>query len=263
MHLIKLWLRSRSREFVRYSSPESFGMPVQSYGWNGHPVYYRPGSSDPDLIYKILLKPGRKGEYWVPEIIKPRVILDIGSNMGASAVYFAHRFPDAHIHAFEPVPENFSLLSRNTAPYKSITSYPVALGTRDGELRINASDDPRNYGGYSFGVTGVDAQSTATVEMRNCAAMLKEIGVNTVDLIKIDTEGHEPEIIRAMEEALLSKVQWIIGELHGGEGFDLLAYLSAWFDISVKKTLGKRLFMFNACNRSILDDVKRISGLLH
>jgi FkbM family methyltransferase len=34
------------------------------------------------------------------------LILDLGANIGASAVWFAVRYPAAHIVAFEPHPDN-------------------------------------------------------------------------------------------------------------------------------------------------------------
>ena len=41
-----------------------------------------------------------------------------------------------------------------------------------------------------------------------------------------------------------------IGVFGGDRDFELLAYLSEHFDIGVKKTLGKRLFMFQARNKA-------------
>jgi hypothetical protein len=46
-------------------------------------------------------------------------------------------------------------------------------------------------------------------------------------------------------------VGWITGELHGNRSFELLEFLSQWFDVEAKKTLGKRLFNFLARNRKI------------
>ena len=70
------------------------------------------------------------------------------------------------------------------------------------------------------------------------------------DVIKIDTEGAESIILRSIPQALLSRVAWICGELHGEDDFGLLQYLSPWFDIGARKTLGKALFNFYARNRA-------------
>ena len=54
---------------------------------------------------------------------------------------------------------------------------------------------------------------------------------------------------------MLSRVKWIIGELHGQREFELLAYLAQWFDISVKKSFRKPLFVFAACNKHALGEI--------
>ena len=97
---------------------ERSGSEISNYVWNRKPIYYRPGTSDPDVIYNVLLKPGKKAEYWVPDVVDPEVILDIGSNIGISAVYFASRYPKAGVYSFEPMPENFTLLSKNISAYR-------------------------------------------------------------------------------------------------------------------------------------------------
>jgi predicted O-methyltransferase YrrM len=49
------------------------------------------------LIYEILLKSKYRSEYYFPEKIKPKVILDIGGNVGITSVYLASIFPNATI----------------------------------------------------------------------------------------------------------------------------------------------------------------------
>ena len=51
---------------------------------------------------------------------------------------------------------------------------------------------------------------------------------------------------------MLSKVTWITGELHGEKDFALLDYLAQWFDLELKKSFKKRLFIFRACNKNAL-----------
>lgn len=54
---------------------------------DGSPIAYRTGTSDVGLVYDILFKRGRKGEYWLPVELDARVILDIGANIGVTARY--------------------------------------------------------------------------------------------------------------------------------------------------------------------------------
>ena len=148
---VKWLLRSRSLQFTRDRKPARYTSGVVcTFKWRGRVVHYRPGSSDPEVIYKILLKRGKKAEYYVPEGVCPRTIWDIGGNIGAASLYFSERFPQAEIHCFEPVPENYALMERNIEGDPRIRSHRFALGSSEGMLEMRASDVSRNLGGFSF-----------------------------------------------------------------------------------------------------------------
>lgn len=245
---IKYWLRSGSLSFMRNRTrPES--RSLAAVRWNGHPVYYRPGTSDMTLIYRILLKPGKKREYRFPAELSPRTILDIGGNIGVTPILLARTFPGAVIHCFEPVPENFELLRRNVAPYPNIHAHCVALGREDSKREIFFSDDPDNFGGFSFFEAGSDRGKQIPVVVRGVRAYFEEQRLPPPDLIKIDTEGAEYEILTSFDPEMLARVTWISGELHGERDFELLGFLSKWFDISIRKELRSRLSMFEAINK--------------
>lgn len=249
-HDLKVLLRSGSlrftldRDAARYRPGR-----VSSLVWKGRRVHYRPGSSDIEVIYKILLKGGRKAEYWVPDAIRPRVIWDVGANIGATALYFAERFPQAEIHCFEPIAENREMLRLNAGGNGSIHVHACALGPRDGALAIHASDYHLNFGGFSFYYSGTAPVATREVGMRSPRGVIADGTAPAPDMIKIDVEGAEHDILTSFEPEVLARVAWINGELHSKRSFALLEYLSAWFDIEVKKSLGKPLFNFRARGR--------------
>jgi len=254
----KVWLRSRSLAFARdyqeYSKASS--QPARRiYYWRGIPIHYRVGTSDAHLIYGILLKPGRKGAYAVPAEIRldhaaVRTVLDIGANIGVSALYLGSIFPKAEVHAFEPEPNNCELLRANTQACPRIRVHPFALGRHDGELTLFSSDVAANFGGFSAHALGSDPSRTQRVALRHAGRALAEIGIRGVDVIKIDTEGSEWDILSAFDPALLSGVQLIMGELHGVSDFELLHFLQPMFDIGLTKQIRNRLFNFYAVNRN-------------
>ena len=252
---LKYLLRSRSPKFVRdHYRPFARGA-VSSYAWQGHTVWYRPGSSDTELIYKILLRRGMKGEYAIdPAILarlgEVRTVLDIGANIGVSAVYFAKLFPKARVVAFEPSPDNVELLRKNTQGLGRIEVVPLALGERDGTLEFFASEAAANFGGFSRFEAGSDVGRKTSVPVRHAGRLLTELGVASADVIKIDTEGSEWEVLSALGEDFLSRTKYISGELHGHRDFELFALLNAHFQIAVRKRLQDRVYMFQALNRS-------------
>jgi FkbM family methyltransferase len=233
--------------------PGGFGI----YTYRGRPLHYRTASSDMTIIHDVLLYPGYKSEYWTPAEIDPRVILDLGANIGVAAVYYANLFPRAVVHSFEPVPANYELLVKNTKSYDNIRCYNAAVGRSDGRLEIQSSANTANYGGASLYGVESDPANKVAVEVWSSATMLERAGIDHADLIKIDTEGAEYDILTSLDREVLFRAKWIIGELHGVNDFKLLAYLAEGFLIDVRKTLHKRFFRFNACHPSIIDRIPK------
>lgn len=123
------------------------------------------------------------------------VAIDIGANIGAVAVLLAHRLPDGHVHACEPGPASFRLLARNLERngIANATPWPVAIGDRCGQV------DFHEHSAFGHVVSpGADVPSTP-VPMRTVDDLVDEIeaasGLDRIDLLKIDVEGHEPEVM--------------------------------------------------------------------
>lgn len=88
---------------------------------------YRKGTVDEAAVVQALQAgaddPGRLRRW--PELAalyermaasgKPPLIVDTAADIGASAVFFAHKFPKARVVALEPEPADFQLLTANTA----------------------------------------------------------------------------------------------------------------------------------------------------
>ncbi len=249
----KVAARSGSLKFARHARAGARGAPGDVYDWNGVPIHYRPGTSDTTVIYEALIKSGRKGEYSVPGNMDPKVILDIGGNIGVATIFFSRLFPNAKIHTFEPVPDNLVLLRKNVATLPNVTVHPVALGKEDASAEIFWSEEDSNLGGFSLFGKNANTGKSVTIDVRRSATYLAQHGITGADLIKIDTEGAEFDILTSLDEAMLSKAKWIVGELHGIADFEVLTHLSKSFDIDIKRSLGKKYFNFNACNRTFVE----------
>ena len=132
--MFRVLARSRSWRFTNdMRRPEKMLDPsaTPSLGrlnWYGHDVFYRSGTRDPFAIYQVLLRPGPKAEYYVPPTLKPKMIVDIGSNIGSSIIYFHQQFPDAKILGFEPHPDTFRVLEKNVADLNGVKVFNYGLG---------------------------------------------------------------------------------------------------------------------------------------
>jgi FkbM family methyltransferase len=132
-----------------------------------------------------------------------KVVVDIGSNIGISALFFLTTSP-CHCWLFEPVPRNVERLRRNLSGYEDrFELRQVAVAEARGRVEFGVEDSGR-YGGI-----GVKTGRTMDVECVGINDVLEEVlgSAPAVDILKIDTEGTELDIIRAVRPELLRRVR--------------------------------------------------------
>ncbi len=146
-------------------------------------------------------------EYALPEGLEPRVIVDLGANIGLASLYFADRHPQAEIHAFEPDPRSYARLCANVREHPRIRAYPCALSERPGPVAFTSHAAhlcsalaSRRQDGRRITVPGRDLESLLALVAR------------PVDVLKFDIEGAEVFLFRRPE--LLSRVGYLLGEVH-------------------------------------------------
>lgn len=144
----------------------------------------------------------------------PRVVVDFGSNIGLSALYFLTRRPDSRCHLFEPDPRNIGRLKANLSQYGDRTSlHEVAICGDDGYVEFGIEDTGR-YGGI-----GVDTGTRIQVPARDVNAVLREVvdREGEIDLLKVDIEGLEVTTVKAIDPALRGSIRNIVLESAGSE----------------------------------------------
>ncbi len=209
-------------------------------------VHVRGGTIDAQLARLILCE---ESEYRLPAMPQPRVVFDVGANIGLTTLYFASVFPAARIFSFEPLPQNVELLRRNVAPLgERVTVIPKGLGAADGSFAYRRSDDPANFGGGGF-VDDSDRQALL-LPVTTVAAVCRQHHLHAIDLMKIDTEGSELAVLRGTPLELLRHCRAVIGELHGEGDLEVLSLLSQAHEIGMTKPLGRRCFPFVALRKA-------------
>jgi FkbM family methyltransferase len=225
------------------------GKPLAKLRWRGHDVFYRPATSDPLAIYQVLLRQRGKAEYYLPPALQPEVILDIGSNLGASILFFHEHFPAARIYGFEPHPETFRLLQKNVGALPSVEVFNYGLGAADSS--VSFPFDGADFSRFLSKDKTADwlrPLSPTSCEIKHAGEVVKNLGLTKVDLIKIDCEGAEYDVLTALPPELLRQCKWIVGEMHDESAFPLLALLAPHFDLDLKKRMFAPFFRFHACN---------------
>ncbi len=149
------------------------------------------------------------------------VVVDVGSNIGISALYFLTRSERARAWLFEPVPRNIERLRENVSAFEGRWRLEeVAVADRDGEETFSIEPTGR-YGGLGSG----HAESIA-VRVRHIDDVLREVleQEGQIDVLKLDTEGVEARTLAAASPELLSRIgvifaEDIAGEIHPPPGF--------------------------------------------
>jgi FkbM family methyltransferase len=134
----------------------------------------------------------------------PVVIFDIGANVGIETERWHRGFPNARIHAFEPVPGTFARLRARVAGRDRITAWNLAVGDCRARLpmRTYPSDQtssllPMSANAAEFvGRAGAVEQRTIDVDVTTVDEFCLEQGIEAVDVLKSDTQGYELNVLR-------------------------------------------------------------------
>jgi len=127
----------------------------------------------------------------------PFVIFDVGANVGEYSRAALQVFGDgSKIHAFEPSPDAANRFQTNLGEVSNVSLHPVALSNTDGRAALISDwkgSPVASFHGESTNGHGSSYCDEVTVIRldRFCA----EHGINRIDLLKLDTEGHEHSIL--------------------------------------------------------------------
>jgi FkbM family methyltransferase len=159
-------------------------------------------------------------------------ILDVGANNGQTAKILRRKYPSAIIHCFEPNPdccENISSLQLD------LSIHQVAIGSKTAKRGFDRSRGSSDM----FRLT--DDLSGETVQVETIDGFCKQNKISKIDFIKIDTEGHDLEVIRGANEMLISRS---VGILQAEVSMNCSnEYHVGFFEIQGQmESLGYRLF---------------------
>ena len=166
---------------------------------------------------------------------KDNIAVDVGANAGiVSTLMSACVGPKGSVYAFEPHPTIFDLLKRNVAQngYADRTSCKnCAVSDQVGSIFLSVPEDHE----ANIGTAHVSSSGGAGGKSCQATTLDEQFAENStvINLLKIDTEGHEPEVLRGANKILSSgSVQTVVFEDEnspGSESKRILTDLS--FDI--------------------------------
>lgn len=140
-----------------------------------------------------------------------RIVVDVGAHVGAFSVLASRYFPTSVVFAFEPLATNLSLLAANVAGTGRTVVSGSALSDFDGEMVIHHSL-AFGYAASSSVRTRDHGDDAEVVQVRRASSALGELP--RVDVLKIDTEGHELRILQDLGAEAVDQIPLIMLEVH-------------------------------------------------
>jgi len=159
-------------------------------------------------------------------------MIDVGANIGWHTVLAAEKVgAKGYVYAFEPDPTNFRLLTDNCATnaLSWVERIEAAAGDRNGEelLRLSLT----NFGDHRLYEVVDETRPNSRVQVVRLDDALGH-RLDRLRLVKIDTQGYEPKVLRGMcgiaerwHPAIVMEF-WPHGILASGESvYEVLAFI--------------------------------------
>ncbi|MNK33140.1 hypothetical protein D3C87_516150 [compost metagenome] len=132
-----------------------------------------------------------------------KTIVDVGANIGQSALYYHELFPESTIYCYEPIPAIYEKLKQLSATTPAIHAFQQGVGATAGSLEIVLLEDQLSQQ-HSFHKVAGDSDKTVSVPVTTIDEIVKENKLQSIDLLKIDTEGFEIEVIQGAAKSIAS-----------------------------------------------------------
>ncbi|MET0242231.1 MAG: FkbM family methyltransferase [Flavitalea sp.] len=192
-------LISNSKKYDRYQRETDHSKNKQASSFKQDPaviyrlktdqvrtVHMRTFSGDLQMFYEVFFE----NAYAIApaENKHPLTIIDAGSNIGLSALFFLSEYEIAKMICIEPDPANLKLLQRNLAD--EIASRKVKI--IDAALCNNEGSAPWHQSSRSYN-SRMESEKNSNIRVRTISlnTMIKSENIHSIDLIKMDIEGAE------------------------------------------------------------------------
>ncbi|WP_293151942.1 non-ribosomal peptide synthetase [Okeania sp. SIO2C9] len=208
--------------------------------------------NETDFLYQEIFENAEYFQHGI-RINEGDCIFDVGANIGMFSLFAAQQAKNLEIFAFEPIPPVFKLLEMNTELYGSnvklfecglsnqtrretFTYYPensVVSGlyadqTQEQEMMKTFLSNKQKETGETSKLSTQEleqvssylfqTQQQVNCQLRTLSEVIREQGVEQIDLLKIDVEKSELEVLEGIEPEDWSKIQQIVVEVHDING---------------------------------------------
>jgi len=161
----------------------------------------------------------------------PLCILDVGSNIGqflgeVIQPLAAARIP-LRVHAFEPSPAAFQVLQAAFGDRADVSLNNFGLGRESGVFELFSNAAGSGLGSLSrrrLDHFGIEFNASEKVRIERLDDYCREHGVERIDLLKLDVEGHELDVLQGGARMLRERRVAILSFEFGGADIDSRAF---------------------------------------
>lgn len=132
------------------------------------------------------------------------LIIDCGAHVGLATLYFARRYPQSIIHAFEADPNIHNLFRANVqnSALDNVTSQAKAVWIHDDGVSFSISSDDSGH------INPEGGTKIPSIRLKNFLEQFDRI-----EMLKLDVEGAEYEIIKDCRSTL-NRIRRMVIEVH-------------------------------------------------
>ncbi len=185
---------------------------------------------------------GTSGERWVITLVArylettPQgIVFDVGANVGDYASELIPRLGDrVKIYCFEPSKETFAALSQRFAGSPAVELCNFGLSDREGRSLLYAHPTESGLASLyhrQLGHTGKELRPGEHIHLRRLDDVCRERGIEHIQFLKLDVEGHELSVLRGGEHLLEANAIDLIQFEFGGCNIDSRTYFRDFFHL--------------------------------
>lgn len=128
------------------------------------------------------------------------VFIDAGANVGLVSFAVALKRPSARVFGFEPYPATAEIWERNKRINKAVKAELVRVALSDISGTAELGRDVASDSGS--GRLGAQDETTFEVVTVTLDDFAEARGLERIDVLKLDVQGHEPEVLRGAQRLL-------------------------------------------------------------
>ncbi|OQY71301.1 MAG: hypothetical protein B6D44_13245 [Ignavibacteriales bacterium UTCHB2] len=165
----------------------------------------------PDALQGFLFSdPERNGEYrFIRKIIaEGMIVFDVGANIGEYSEYISNLSDNLDFHCFEPSRNTFAKLQERFSQYHTKNNFHLnnfGLSNIEESLELYIYNETGGSNSIYFNEQFAENKNFVKkeiIQVRKLDDYIDENKIKSIDLLKIDVEGHEYKVINGCIESL-------------------------------------------------------------